>query len=147
MTLMPQIVDQLKTAMKAKDEVARDTLRMVKSQLTQAEIQKGAKLSDDEELKVLVAAVKSRKESAAQYDEGGRPELAARERQEIEIIQRFLPQAMSEQEAKAAITELVAELGVTEKKQMGQLMKAVMDRYRGQIDGKLASRIAGSLLS
>lgn len=146
MSLTPRILEDLKTAMKSKDEVARDTLRMMKSQLMQAEIHKGAALDDEEEMKVLLAGVKSRTESAIAYDDGGRPELAARERAEIAVIERYLPKSLSEDEAKAVIEALVSELGLTEKKQMGQLMKVVMDRFRGQIDGKLASKLAGALL-
>lgn len=133
--------------MRAKDVVARECLRMIKTGLDAAELQKGAALDESEELEVLVRAVKTRQESAAQYDEGGREDLASKERAEIVIVERYLPKALSEDEARQALAALVAELGLSEKKQMGQLMKAVMERYRGQIDGKLASRIAGTLLS
>ena len=133
--------------MKAKDVVARDALRMLKSNLDEAELKKGAPLDDAEELDVLLRAVKTRQESAAQYDDGGRPELAEKERAEIAIVERFLPKAMTEDEARDALVALAAELGLTEKKQLGQLMKAVTARYRGVIDGKLASKLAGSILS
>lgn len=147
MSVRTQLAEDLKTAMKAKDLLARDVLRMIKSGLDEAELKKGAALDDGEELDVLVRAVKTRQESAAQYDEGGRPELAEKERAEIAIVERYLPKAMSEAEARDAIEALAKELGLSEKKQMGQLMKAVQGKYRGVIDGKLASKIAGSLLS
>ncbi|MEZ4249204.1 MAG: GatB/YqeY domain-containing protein [Polyangiales bacterium] len=147
MSVRNQLAEDLKTAMKAKDLLTRDVLRMIKSGLDEAELKKGAALDDGEELDVLVRAVKTRQESAAQYDEGGRPELAEKERAEIAIVERYLPKAMSEAEARDAIEALAKELGLSEKKQMGQLMKAVQGKYRGVIDGKLASKIAGSLLS
>ena len=78
--------------------------------------------------------------------EAGRPELADAERDEIEVLQRYLPKQLDEAEAKAAIEALAKELGVTEKKQMGQLMGEVMKRYRGQIDGKLVNKLAGELI-
>ena len=147
MSVREKLAEELKAAMKAKEVVARDALRMIKSNLDEAELKKGAPLDDAEELDVLLRAVKTRQESAAQYEEGGRPELAEKERAEIAIVERFLPKAMSEDEARDALVALAAELGLTEKKQLGQLMKAVTARYRGIIDGKLASKIAGSILS
>ena len=147
MSLQKQLQEDLKAAMKAKDVVARDVLRMLKKDLTDAELQKGAALDEDEELQVLIRAVKSRKDSATQYDEGGRKDLADTERAEVAIIEGYLPQPLTEDEAREAIEALAKKLGVSEKKQMGQLMSAVMDEYRGRIDGKLASKIAGGLLS
>jgi uncharacterized protein YqeY len=147
MSVREKLAEELKAAMKAKEVVARDALRMIKSNLDEAELKKGAPLDDAEELDVLLRAVKTRQESAAQYDDGGRPELAEKERAEIAIVERFLPKAMTEDEARDALVALAAELGITEKKQLGQLMKAVTTRYRGIIDGKLASKIAGSILS
>jgi uncharacterized protein YqeY len=147
MSVREKLAEELKAAMKAKEVVARDALRMIKSNLDEAELKKGAPLDDAEELDVLLRAVKTRQESAAQYDEGGRPELADKERAEIAIVERFLPKAMTEDEARDALVALAAELGISEKKQLGQLMKAVTARYRGIIDGKLASKIAGSILS
>ena len=147
MSVREKLAEELKAAMKAKEVVARDALRMIKSNLDEAELKKGAPLDDAEELDVLLRAVKTRQESAAQYEEGGRPELAEKERAEIAIVERFLPKAMSEDEARDALVALAAELGLTEKKQLGQLMKAVTARYRGIIDGKLASKITGSILS
>lgn len=147
MSVRAQLAEELKAAMKAKDVVARDALRMLKSNLDEAELKKGAPLDDAEELDVLLRAVKTRQESAAQYDDGGRPELAEKERAEIAIVERFLPKAMTEDEARDALVALATELGLTEKKQLGQLMKAVTARYRGVIDGKLASKLAGSILS
>ncbi len=146
MSLQTELLDDLKTAMKAKDEVTRDTLRMLKSELGKAELDKGAALSEDEELAILMRGVKTRKESASAYDDGERPELAARERAEILVIEKYLPTALTEDEARASITQLVAELGLTEKKQMGALMKAIMAKHGGTLDGKMASKIASSLL-
>ena len=147
MALGPKITEEIKTAMKAKDVITRDTLRMLKSELGQAEIHKGSELDDAEEMAVLLKAVKNRNESAKQYEEGGRAELAEKERAEIEVIQRFLPKQLTDDEAKSAIEEIAADNGFTSKKQMGQLMKAVKEAYPGQIDGKVAAKIAGQMLS
>ena len=147
MALIESIMKDLKEAMKAKDLVARDTLRMLKAAMTEAEMAKESKLSEDEEMQVLTRAVKTRKESAQQYDEGGRPELAEKERAEVAVIQRYLPKPMSEDEVRAAMKGLAEELGLESKKQMGQLISATMERYRGQVEGRTASRLAGEILS
>jgi len=147
MALIDTITKDLKEAMKAKDLVARDTLRMIKAQLTEAEMAKGEKLTEDDELQVLSRAVKTRTESAKQYEEGDRQDLADKERAEIAVVQRYLPKPMSEDEIREAMKGLAEELGATSKKDMGKLMQAVMKRYRGQIDGKTASKLAGEILS
>ena len=147
MPLADTLTEEIKNAMKAKDTIARDTLRMLKSELGQAEIQKGAALDEGDEIAVLLKAVKTRTESVQQYTEGGRTELAEKEQAEIAIIQRFLPKQLTDDEAAAAIQKIASDLGLSSKKQMGQLMKAVKDKYTGQIDGKLAAKIAQSLLS
>lgn len=139
MSLLDRINADLKKAMLAKDVVTRDTLRMVKSELTT--------LNNPDELAVLARAVKSRRESAKSYQDGGRADLAEREEAEIAVIERYLPKQLSEEDAKAAISAIAQELGATQKADMGKLMKAVMDRHRGEIDGKLASKIVGNILS
>lgn len=147
MPLIDTIMKDLKDAMKAKDLVTRDTLRMVKAALTEAEMAKGEKLSEDDELDVLSRGVKTRTESAKQYEEGDRQDLADKEKAEIAVIQRYLPKPMSEDEIRAAMKGLAEELGATTMKDMGKLMGAVTSRYRGRVDGKVASKLAREILS
>jgi len=139
-------MEDLKAAMKARDEVAKRTLRMLKSDLGNREVELGRALEDEEALKVLTSAVKTRKDSLAEYEKAGRDDLAADERAELDVLARYLPEQLDDAEAEAAIAKIVAELGATEKKQMGQVMNEVMARHRGEIDGKVASRIAAKLL-
>lgn len=146
MSILSTITDDLKTAMKAKDVLARDVLRMLKSNLMEAELKKGGDLSEDEAMAVLIRAVKTRGESAEQYEAGDRPELAEKERAEITFIERYLPKSMTESEALEAMRSVAAELGVSEKRDLGKLMKATLERFKGQIDGKVASKIAGQIL-
>lgn len=147
MSILPKLMDDLKLAMRNKDEVARDTLRMLKSALSKKELDLGRKLDGGEELAVLMSAAKSRKESMQQYVEAGRQDLADSEAEEIKVIGRYLPQQISETEAKEAIMKIAADNGFSEKKDMGKLMKLVLEEYRGQIDGKMASKLAASVLS
>lgn len=146
MSLREKIEADIKTAMRERNEVRRDTLRMVLSALKNRRIEVGRDLKPDEELAVLSSGVKSRQDSAQQYEQAGRDELAQKEAAEIEVIQGYLPRQLGEAETRAIVTELITELGVTQKQELGKLMKAVMARYKGQIDGKLVQHIAGESL-
>lgn len=139
MALLDKINADLKKAMLARDEVTRDTLRMVKSELLT--------LDHPDELAVLSRAVKTRRDSIKSYVEGGRQDLADKELAEIEVIERYLPKQLSEDEVRSAVAELIEELGLSSKKDLGKVMKEIKARYPGQVDGKLASTIAGQLLS
>jgi uncharacterized protein YqeY len=147
MTLQAKIEADLKTAMRDKNEVARDTLRLVLSELKkkQTELLKDV-LTPEEEQAVLLRGVKTRQESIEQFDKAGRADLATKERAEMAVIQAYLPKMMSEDEARAAIKSLIAELRITSKKDMGALMKPLMAKYKGLIDGKLAQKLIGELL-
>jgi uncharacterized protein YqeY len=138
MSLLEQINADLKKAMLERDELTRDTLRMVKSELLT--------LDKPDDLAVLSRAVKSRRDSIKSYIEGGRQDLADKEQAEIEVIERYLPKQLSEDEAREAIAAIVAELGVSTKKELGRVMKEIKARFPGQVDGKLAASIAGQLL-
>jgi uncharacterized protein YqeY len=135
---MEKIDADLKKAMLARDEVTRDTLRMIKSELLT--------LDNPDELAVLSRAVKSRRDSIKSYVEGGRQDLADKEQAEIEVIERYLPKQLSEDEAREAISAIIEELGLSSKKELGKVMKEIKARYPGQVDGKLASSIAAQLL-
>jgi uncharacterized protein YqeY len=147
MTLQAKIEADLKSAMRDHDEVARDTLRLVLSEIKRKsnELLKD-ELTPEEEQAVLLRALKTRQESIEQFDKAGRSDLSSKERAELAVIQTYLPQMMSEDEARAAIKSLIAELGLTSKKDMGALMKPLMAKYKGLIDGKQAQKIIAELL-
>jgi hypothetical protein len=138
MALLEQINADLKKAMLERDEVTRDTLRMVKSELLM--------LDNPDGLAVLSRAVKTRRDSIKSYVEGGRQDLADKEQAEIEVIERYLPKQLSEDETREAIAGIIDELDLSSKKDLGRVMKEVKARYPGQVDGRLASSIAGQLL-
>jgi uncharacterized protein len=146
MSLGDRIEEELKTAMRAKDVVARETLRMVIAGFKNRRIELGADLTDEERLAVLVKAVKSRHESASEYAKAGRPELAEKELAEVAVLEGYLPRQLGEAELRADLQAMIAELGLTSPKEMGQLMKAVKAKHGAAVDGKLASRLAGELL-
>jgi len=147
MEMRTRLETDLKQAMRDRNEVARDTLRMLLAEIKNREIASGQDLTGDEAIAVLQKAVKTRLESVEQFDRAGRADLVARERAEIAVVQAYLPQSMTEEEVRAAVQAVLAETGVTTKKDLGVAMKAVMARHKGRVDGKLAQKILGELLA
>lgn len=147
MTLFERLNDDMKDAMRAGDALRRDVLRMAISAIKNRRIELIVKeLEPAEELAVLAKAVKTREESVLAYVQGNRPDLADKERAEIAILEVYLPKKLSEDETRALIEALAKELGVSEKKQLGVLMKAINERHKAVVDGRLASKIAGEIL-
>ena len=149
--LRDDINNSLKAAMKAKDERKVSTLRLVNSTLKNSDIEargqgKGP-LGDDELLGLLQKMIKQRHESIELYEKGGRADLAAQEREEVAIISAYLPQQMSEDEAKAAIAAVIGETGAQGMKDMGKVMAALKQRYAGRMDFGKASPVVKGLLS
>jgi hypothetical protein len=148
MSLKDKIVSDLTEAMKAKDEGRRDTLRMVKANLMNRQIEKGGELTDDEVTKALQSLVKQRRDSIEQYEKAGRTELAAKEAVEITVIENYLPQAATAEEIAAAVDAAVASTGASSMKDMGTVMKAAMANLAGKsADGKMVSESVKAKLS
>jgi len=148
--LRDEINNALKTAMKAQDQRRVSTLRLMNSAFKNADIEArgGGKgpLGDDALLSVMQKMIKQRQESAELYDKGGRPELAAQEREEIAIVTSFLPKQMSEDEVKAAVAAVVNEIGAASMKDMGKVMAALKERYAGKMDfAKAGGLVKGQL--
>lgn len=142
MPLMEQITKDLTQAMKAKDQLKLDTLRMVKSALKNREIDAGKPLEDSEVIKSLNTLVKQRREAAEQYVKGNRQELADKELAEVKVIESYLPAAVGEADIENAVVEAISALNATSAKDTGAVMKAVMGKFAGQtIDGKLVNSI------
>lgn len=137
MNLKDQIIADLTAAMKAKDADTLSTLRMVKANLMNRQIEKGGELTDDEVTKALQSLVKQRRDSIEQYETAGRAELAAKEASEIAVIEKYLPQAASAEEIDAAVAAAISETGASSMKDMGLVMKAAMAKLAGKMaDGK-----------
>ena len=149
--LRDDINNALKTAMKAGDAHRVSTLRMVNSTLKNADIEARGQgkpaLSDEDALGVLQKMIKQRHESVELYEKGGRPELAAQEREEITIISHYLPRQMTDQEIHDTIGALLKETGATAMKDMGKVMAALKERYAGKLDFAKASGAVKKLLS
>ncbi|WP_142785209.1 GatB/YqeY domain-containing protein [Changchengzhania lutea] len=149
MSLQADIMTALKTAMKAKDQVALTALRAVKSAILLAQTESGAKeeLSEEQELKILQKQVKQRKDSAAIYLEQGREDLAAPELAEAEVISQFLPEALSDEAIEKVVVKIIEQVGAEGMKDMGKVMGIVSQELAGRADGKTISNIVRSKLT
>jgi uncharacterized protein len=148
--LRQKINDAVKDAMKSQDKPRLSTLRLVNAAFKNAEIESeraGKSLADDDLLGLMQKMIKQRQESVEIYDKAGRKELADQERAEIDVIKAFLPQQMSEAEAKAAIAEVIKETGAQGVKDMGKVMAALKQGYAGKMDFGKASGLVKSLLA
>ena len=151
MSLRQQLNDAMKEAMKAKDAKRLATVRLVLAALKDRDIAARSEtnrelLGDDEILGLMAKMIKQREESAAAYDAGKRPELAAGEREEIAIIRSFMPKQMDEAETDAAIKAVIAEVGASSIKDMGKVMATLKERYAGRMDFSKASAAAKAAL-
>jgi uncharacterized protein YqeY len=144
-----RLTSELKTAMKAGEKRKVETIRMITAGLKDKDIEargQGKTIGDDDILALLQKMVKSRQESVEIYDKAGRVDLATQEREEIAIIQSFLPQQMSEAEIDAAITEAITEAGATSIKEMGKVVGLLKGKYTGRMDfGKASAAVKAKL--
>jgi uncharacterized protein YqeY len=148
MALLDQIQKDMVAAMKGREELRLDTLRMMKTALKKVEVDSMKPLDEATELQILNMLVKQRHESADLFRKGGREELAVKEEAELKLIETYMPSAPTEAEMDAAIEAAMAETGVTSTKQMGVVMKAAQAKLAGQrVDGKAMSDRVRSKLS
>lgn len=147
MSLSEQLNEAMKAAMKARDSLRLNAIRLVRTAIKNREIEERRELDDQEVIGVLSTLVKQRKESAQVYREGGRPELAEKEGQELAIIQEFLPAQLDEAELRAIIEAAVNETGAASMKDMGKVMKVVAGKTLGRADGRLVSELVKARLS
>ena len=149
MSLQTKVMDALKEAMKAKDTIALESLRAIKSAILLAKTEAGAaaELAEEEELKLLQQLVKQRKDSAALYAQQGRNDLAEPELAQVAVIEKFLPKQLSEAEVTEAVKAIIAEVGATSAKDMGKVMGVATKQLAGKTDGKVISAIVKSLLA
>jgi uncharacterized protein len=142
MTLQERLDSDLKEAMRARDMTKLSVLRMLKSALKYAAIAKSgteAELTDAEAVQVIRKQVKQRQDSIESFEKGGRAELASKEKEELSILNAYLPQALGGDELAKVVRETIAELGATSKAQLGPVMKALQAKVAGRVDGKTLS--------
>ena len=149
MGLEQKIMTELKAAMLAKDEKALRSLRAIKAAILLAKTSEGAggELKEDDEIKLLQKLVKQRKDSLEIYQQQNRADLAVKEKEEIEVIEKFLPAQLSPEELKATISKIIADTGASSPADMGKVMGAATKQLAGKADGKTISAMVKELLS
>lgn len=146
MGLLAQLTEDMKVAMKAKDKETLSVIRMVKSALSNEQIQLGHDLTPDEEMTVLSREMKQRVEELASYQEANRDDLAQNIQQQIDVLNKYMPKQLSESEVEDIVKATISEVGATSKADMGKVMGALMPKVKGKADGKLVSQKVQSLL-
>ncbi|GIS41037.1 MAG: aspartyl-tRNA amidotransferase subunit B [Pseudomonadota bacterium] len=147
MTLITQIQNHVKDAMKVGDRLKLSTLRMLVAAIKQKEIDTRSDLSDDDIISIIEKQMQQRLEAAEQYEAAGRNELFEKESQEAEILKAYLPEKMGEEEVKEMIEKIISEMGEISMKEMGNVMSALKDQAGSKIDMKMASQMVREIIS
>jgi len=147
MSLLDQIHSDLKEAMRAKDSIRLGALRLILTAVKNKEKELRRELEEREVLQIVSNQIKQRKDSIEQYRKGGREDLVQKEEQELEILQAYMPQQLSEEELEKLVTETIKEVGATSVKDLGKVMKAIMPRIAGRADGKVVNQMVRAQLS
>lgn len=141
-----QIQQDLKTAMKAGDTQRREILRLLMAAFKQVEVDRRIELSENDAVDILMTEAKKRRESIEEMDKAGRSDLIGQERYELGVIEEYLPRQLSREEIESLAREAIQESGATTPKDIGQVMKVLMPRLKGQADGKLVNTVVRELL-
>lgn len=146
MTLLDRLSEDLKGSLKSRNSLKSSVIRLLKSSIKYREIEKKAPLSDDEIIEVIMSGIKQRRESVEQFSKGGRTDLVQKESNEIEIMQAYLPQPLTEEELVDEVKSVIKEVGAASTKDMGKVMKALMPRIKGRAEGTKVSSIVKELM-
>ncbi|NLT73376.1 MAG: GatB/YqeY domain-containing protein [Chloroflexi bacterium] len=147
MSIKERLMADLQKAMREHDQVRRDTIRMARAAIQNAEKALLREATEDEVIEILNRQVKQRNESIEMFRQGHREDLVAEEQAQLEILQEYLPQQLGRPEIEAALEAIIAELGATSPQQLGTVMREAMTRLKGQADGRHVNEIARALLS
>lgn len=147
MTLSEKLGEDLKAAMKGQDEPRVRVLRLLKTRVKEASVAKRCELTDDEVIKVVISETKKRKEAIELFEQGGRGDLASREKEEMDILQTYMPSQLTEDEVIALAREAIEEVGAKDPRDLGKVMKVFMPKVVGRSEGSFASRTVKELLA
>lgn len=147
MSILQQLTEDMKQAMKAREKLKLGTIRMLISQLKNERIDSGEDLTLDDEIRILMNAAKKRKEAIEAYQAGNRQDLLEKEQQELEIIQQYLPAQMSEEEIEKQIDEIIRSSGASSLKDLGKVMSETMKVLKGRADGKKVQQLVKEKLA
>ncbi|MDW8102136.1 MAG: GatB/YqeY domain-containing protein [Anaerolineae bacterium] len=147
MGLKEKIDQELKEAIRSKDERKLAALRMLKTAIRRAEVDKMRELTEDEIIAVIADEARKRREAIEEFSRGGREDLALQEKEELAVLEAYLPRPLSREEIMEMARQAIEEVGATSPRQLGQVMKVLMPRVRGRADGSLVSQIVQELLA
>jgi uncharacterized protein YqeY len=146
-TIQDRLNEDLKAALRAGDQDAKDAIRFTLAAIKNAQIEKGQPLSNEDTIAVLQQQAKRRADAIDQFKSGNRPDLVEREESQLRVLERYLPARMSDEELKALVSQTIGDLGVTSPKDIGKLMPALIERAGGRADGRRLSAAAKDELS
>ncbi|MDQ8685389.1 GatB/YqeY domain-containing protein [Enterococcus sp. FR211] len=146
MSLLSRLNDDMKTAMKAKDKESLQVIRMIKSSIQNELIKEGHDLTEEEELTVLSREMKQRRDSLHEFEEAGRDDLAEKVKSEIVIVEKYMPEQLSDEEIRQLVQEAITQTGASSMKEFGKVMGAIMPKVKGKADGNQVNAIVKELL-
>ncbi|WP_297075303.1 GatB/YqeY domain-containing protein [uncultured Enterococcus sp.] len=146
MTLLSTLNDDMKTAMKAKDKERLSVIRMLKASLQNEQIKVGHELNDEEELTILSREMKQRRDSLTEFEKAGREDLVEKVKGEIIIVEKYLPQQLTEEEIRQIVSDAIVKTNATSAKEFGKVMGVVMPQVKGKADGNQVNAIVKELL-
>ena len=146
MSLKQQLKDDLKTAMREKNIIKRDTIRAINTMIKQIEVDERKDLNDDDVIKLIQKGIKQREESISQYKEASRDDLVEKEQNEVDVFREYLPKQLSDEELEVGMKELISEIGATSIKDMGKIMGQASKKFAGVADGKRINEMTKKLL-
>lgn len=145
--LKERLMDDLKVAMRDKDEVKKNTIQMVRAAILQIEKDKGIKVEDEKIIEIIAKEVKGKKDALVDFEKGGREDLVSQTNKEIGILQEYLPKQLSVEEIKAEVEKVIKDLGATSMKDMGSVMKEAKFRIGAGADGRAINEVVKELLN
>lgn len=148
MALKEQLTNDFKEAMKARDDIKKNTINLVRAAIKQVEVDTRTEVDDSQIISIIAKQVKMRKDAFADFEKGGRTDLIDAYKKEIEVLEKYLPEQLSEEEIKKIVAETAEEIGIAEGKQnMGKLMGPVMKKLKGQADGQVVRQVVTDFLA
>ncbi|MBU5675668.1 GatB/YqeY domain-containing protein [Alkaliphilus sp. MSJ-5] len=146
MSLKERLADQLKNAMKNKDQLRKNVITMIRADIKQIEVDKRVELTDEEVIEIISKQAKQRRDSIEEFKKGGREDLVEQAAQEVDVLMEYLPEQLSEEEIETIIKEVIADTGATSMKDMGKIMATAMPKLKGRTDGKVVNQIVRKIL-
>lgn len=146
LSLKDQLTNDLKEAMKNKEQLRKNVITMVRADIKQIEVDKRIELGDEDVVDIIAKQVKQRRDALDEFEKGGREDLVDQARQEVEILLKYLPQQLSEEEIVKLVSETILEVGASTMKDMGKVMAAIVPKTKGRADGKLVNEIVKKYL-